>query len=309
MIGIRNVGIYIPHRRVDNLTRQDEFDIDEDFIENKTGIHSVSRMDGDETTSGLCLKAFQHLCQKEPALERSSVDFVCVCTQNGDYQLPQTSSIVGEKLGLPKKCASFDVSLGCSGYVYSLLICRSFMESEGLNRGLVFTCDPYSKIIDNDNKNTVLLFGDGATVTLLSNDSVLAIGKGAYHTDGSEHRALIKEEGKYLQMDGRRLFNFMMRNVPPNIEECLRVNKIRTMDGVGLFLLHQASKYIVDNLMKRMKLDSRRVPFTIGSYGNTVSSSLPILLGDHLSMRKYRTILLCGFGVGLSIASLILKRR
>jgi 3-oxoacyl-[acyl-carrier-protein] synthase-3 len=183
------------------------------------------------------------------------------------------------------------------------------MEHTGLKCGLVFTCDPYSKIVDPADKNTGLIFGDAATVTLMTEEPELIIGKSAFFTDGSQCDALAKREGEFLKMDGRRVFNFVMKRIPRNVEECLKLNGIDTLEQVCLFLFHQASKYLIDNLVKRMGLDASKAPFMISDYGNTVSSSLPILLGEFLFDRKFQRILLSGFGVGLSAASVVLRRR
>ena len=307
MIGITGVGTYIPKYKINNKSKIDKFDCTIEFIDNKIGINSVSRKEANESASDLCARAFQDLLAQDNNVKINDIDFICVCTQNGDYQLPQTSAILHYKLGLSFDCASFDISLGCSGYVYALLTAKSFMEANGLNIGVVFTADPYSEIIDSDDKNTDLLFGDAATATLLTKNPLLDIGKGVFGTEGKSYDSLILRKGHRLYMNGRGIFNFVMRNVPRNIKKCLETNKI-TIDDIDIFLLHQASKYVLSNLVNMMKIDVHRVPFTIRDYGNTVSSSIPIILKDHLFNKQYKYYLLCGFGVGLSVASLTLRR-
>ena len=307
MIGIKCIGSYIPQNRICNKDKLKKHGLSLDFIENKIGIQSISQKNREMTTSDMCVEAFNSLSKHYKTLDTSKIDFVCVCTQNGDYTLPHTSAIVHKKLALSSNCATFDISLGCSGYIYSLLIAKSFMESNKLKRGLVFTADPYSNIIDLNDKNTSLLFGDAATVTLLSSDPIFIIGEGAFLTKGEEYGALIKEKNKKLFMDGRRIFNFVIRNVPLNIEQCLRKNR-SFMNDIDIFMFHQASKYILDNLIKKLKIDEIKAPFVIGKYGNTVSSSLPLLLEEYMLDIKNKNVLLCGFGVGLSAASLILRR-
>ncbi|MBW1740285.1 MAG: ketoacyl-ACP synthase III [Deltaproteobacteria bacterium] len=308
MIGIKNIGVYIPGNKVSNATRLEKFDITEDFIEKKVGIHTLSRKEATEFASDLCVKSFDDLLARESSLDPGRIDCVCVCTQNGDYQLPHTSAVVQGKLNLHGDCAAFDISLGCSGYVYSLLVIKSFMEANDLNCGILFTSDPYSQILDPDNKNTELLFGDAATATLLAEDASLEIGKGVFYTDGRSHGALIKREGERLYMDGREIFNFILRHVPSNIKKCLKANGA-SMDDIDMFLFHQASKYVIDNLIKRMRLDSQKVPFAIKEYGNTVSSTIPIMLKQYLNYEQLNTFLLSGFGVGLGVASLVLGRK
>lgn len=307
MIGISQIGIYIPECRVDNRKKVERHNVTEDFLVNKIGIRFVSVKAPSDATSDLCVYAFRELKAQNGEFDERAVDCLCVCTQNGDYRLPQTSSIVHNKLGLPSECASFDISLGCSGYVYSLTLMKSFMEANELKCGVLFTCDPYSTIIDPDDRNTDLLFGDAATATLLRREFTLRIGKGVFETDSENFQALIKRKDEKLIMDGRTIFNFAMRHVPLNVGRCLELNSSKTED-VDLFLFHQASKYVVENIKKRMKLDTGKVPFGIIDYGNTVSSSIPILLKEYLGNKEVMNIMLTGFGVGLSIGSVLLRR-
>lgn len=307
MIGIKNIGVYIPEERISNIDKPQHAAVTTEFLTDKVGINKVSRKGKEEKTSDLCVAAVKNLMKREPSLDLKTIDFICVCTQNGDYSLPQTSAIVHEKLEMSDACASFDISLGCSGYVYSILVAKSFMEANGLKKGLVITADPYSEIVDPNDKNTDLIFGDGAAATLMTDDPVYSIGKGAFYTDGTNHTKLIRYPEKALYMSGRSVFNFAIRNVPNNIRQSLANNETEISD-VDLFILHQGSKFIVDNLVERMELDPEKVPFAMQEYGNTVSSSIPIILCDHMDNPNNKKILISGFGVGLSIASTVLKK-
>lgn len=307
MIGIKNVGIYIPRRRISNVEKAEVHGVTMQFIEKKIGITSTSRKKDSERASDMCVSAFKNLQSEETELDHNQIDFMCVCTQNCDYQLPQTSAVVHAKLNFATKCAAFDISLGCSGYPYSLLIAKTFMEANGMEKGLLFTSDPYSEIIDPNDKNTDLLFGDGAAVTLLTKDPILHIARGVFGTHGSNYKYLIKQKNEKLQMNGRGIFNFVMKYVPGNLQKCLNLNGLKR-DDVDLFLFHQASKYIIDNLICYMKLDKNKVPFKIEDFGNTVSSTLPIMLKDYLKEQEIQNIFISGFGVGLSVSSLILRR-
>lgn len=307
MIGITNIGSYIAPKKVNTLEQVDTFRVSRPFIEEKIGITAVARKSASIRASDLCVAAYRNLVTAVDEAVVEDVDFLCVCTQNGDYRLPQTSAIVQQKLGLPSTCAAFDIALGCSGYVYSLHVAKSFMESGEMHKGLLFTADPYSEIIDPQDKNTALIFGDGASVTLMTADPVLDIGKGAFATHGDMHDSLIKRENEWLSMNGRSIFNFSMLHVPPVVEACLTANGIEK-ETVDLFLFHQASRYVVDNLGRRIGLDPQKTPFMVKDYGNTVSSSIPMVLKNFLENTAVNTVLLCGFGVGLSIASSLLRR-
>lgn len=304
MVGIVKIAHYIPDGLVDNVKKEYQGkEVDRSFVENKIGFAKVAKKAADETVADMCEKAFLRL-----GADGSEIDCICLCTQNGDYNIPHTSAVLQHRLGLRTNIAAFDVSLGCSGYVYVLNLLKSFMEFNNFHKGLLFTCDPYSKVIDPQDKNTDLLFGDAATVTLLGEDAVFDIGKLAVYTDGGQFDALIQNEDIPLYMDGRRIFNFASRFVPEVVKKAGESNGIDLQD-VDLFIFHQASKYIVENLARRMKLDPEKTPFLAGEYGNTVSSSIPIVLEEYFHSSNKRTIILAGFGVGLSVAATIIKRR
>lgn len=307
MIGIENIASYICENRENNAAKRfNNEPVDESFIINKVGISKIAVKKDGEKSSDLCVKALENLANKYSEFDKTKIDCICVCTQNGDYNLPHTSAIVHGKLKFEKNCAAFDISLGCSGYVYAIGIMKAYMEQNGFKKGLLFTSDPYSEIIDKNDKNTNLIFGDGASVTLLSENALFDIGKTNFYTDGSLYDTLIHKSGSPLFMDGRMIFNFALANVPETVNKTLEQENI-TADDIDLFIFHQASKYIIDNIARRMKLDKSKAPFNISDYGNTVSSSIPVILEQYL--HKNNNILLCGFGVGLSIASTIIHRR
>lgn len=305
-IGIEAIATYLPEARVNNRARLEKFGIDEEFLTSKIGVLERSVKASDEETSDLCVKAFQAL-QKKMAVNVAEIEAVIVVTQNPDYSLPHTSAIVHGKLGLPSHCATFDISLGCSGFVYALSVLSSFMEANGMKRGLIFTADPYSKVLNEEDKNTSLLFGDGSAVTLLSDRGAWVPGKFSFGTLGDRHRSLIVEEG-VLSMNGRDIFNFAALNIPKDVEKVLELNGI-TKESVDQFLFHSGSRYIVDVLAQRMDLPEKKVPFGVEKYGNTISSSIPFLLERVLENSSVRTLLISGFGVGLSWSTGMLFRK
>lgn len=306
MIGINAIGSYIPPGRIDNISRAKIFDTDTSFIRNKIGFETLARKDKKEDTSDLCVEAYRDLKNKiDPMPE--SIDCLVVCSQNPDgFGLPHTSAVIQHKLQLNKDVAAFDVSLGCSGYVYGLSIIQSFMEANGLSRGLLFTADPYSKVLNHEDRNTELLFGDAATCTLLTTRPKYVLLKSLFSTDGSGANAIIRSrQDGTLQMNGQEVFMFAMKNVPRQVNKCLDINGFGK-EEIDIFLFHQGSKYIIDNLCKRMKLPEEKVPFFAKDIGNTVSSTIPLGLQDILG-EKYEHICVSGFGVGLSWATTILQ--
>jgi 3-oxoacyl-[acyl-carrier-protein] synthase-3 len=305
MLGIEEIAHHLPELSLSNYDRKNQFSIDDNFIKNKIGFEILTQCSETETASTLCIKAFEELLKKT-SLDPSQIDVAVVVTQNPDRKIPHVSAILHKSLDLKESCACFDISLGCSGYVYGLSIIQSFMASNGLSKGLLFTADPYSKIIDKNDKNTALLFGDAASVTLISDAPKYTTGKFTFGTTGSSWRELtINNETLY--MNGRSIFNFAAQYVPKDVINVLALNNL-SMDDIDLFVFHQGSKYIIDTLAKRLNINVNKAPFNAESYGNTVSSSIPILLEKLIAPSDLQNILLCGFGVGLSWSSTILYK-
>jgi len=305
MIGINSIGVYIPPKRKSNIEKLAKFNIDANFLKNKIGVITKAVKEESQKASDLCKEAFKKL-QKKEKISIGEIGLCVVVTQNPDYQIPHTSAIVHGKLELPKNCACFDISLGCSGYVYGLAVVTSFMKNFEIKKGLLFTSDPYSEIIDEEDKNTSLLFGDAATVTLLSDNPKWIVRDVIFETNGKEFDALIVKNGK-LFMNGRAVFNYVLTSVPRQVEILLEKNSL-SKDDIDVFIFHPGSKYMLDMLRLRLKLPLEKVPIDFFEYGNTVSSSIPIVLEKYLSRKKVNRILISGFGVGLSSASAILER-
>jgi 3-oxoacyl-[acyl-carrier-protein] synthase-3 len=305
MIGIKAIASYLCEDKVDIYEYKNKFNLKDSFLEKKIGIKYLRRKKENEKASDLCVKSFEKLA-KQVKIEKDKIDCLVVVTQNPDYNIPHTSAIVHGKLELSEKCACFDISLGCSGYVYGLSIIKSFMEANNMKYGLLFTSDPYSEIINSDDKNTSLLFGDGASVTLLTNDAEFVLGKFSYGTIGTKYEHLMCKNNQ-LYMDGFEIFNFVCKYIPKDIKYVLKQNELEK-DDVDVYILHQASKYIVDTLRKKMQLPSEKVKFDICNYGNTISSSIPIILAKEMEKISNKIICISGFGVGLSWGTGIIYR-
>lgn len=304
MIGISEIAVYLPNNRVSNYSLKEKFNIDDFFIEQKLGVKYKTIKDNNQKASDLCIEAFKNL-EKKINIDKSNIDCCVVVTQNPDYNIPHTSAIVHGKLGLKDDCACFDISLGCSGYVYALSVITSFMKNNNLKHGILFTADPYSEIIDENDKNTSLLFGDAATITYITDNPEFFIKDVSFGTYGKEYKALIKE--KKLLMNGRTIFNFTATKIPAHVKKLLEKNNFKDED-IDIYLFHPGSKYIIDTIVSRLKIPKEKVPFEIYDYGNTVSSSIPIMLEKRLHNHKINRMVISGYGVGLSWASSIIER-
>ena len=306
MIGIHEIASYVPSNHIDNLAQGRSFGKSDDFIRKKIGALKLPQKGATEETSDLAVFAVNRLIAKS-TLSPEQIQALVIVTQNGDaWGLPHTSAIVQRKLMLSNNLATFDVSLGCSGYVYGLMILKGFMESAGLEHGVLVTADPYSKIIDQADSTTSLLFGDAATATWIGENSEWIIGKSLYLTDGSGADYLYVRNG-ILEMNGRQIFNFVALNVPEQIIKVLMKEGLQQED-IDLYCLHQGSAAIIEAVAKSFPKVRDRFMLNMGETGNTISSSIPLLLEDFLWRPGLQRILLSGFGVGLSISTTIIQK-
>jgi len=326
---IKGIASCVPSDMVDNLKFSHMFSETESrkFLKT-TGIRFRRIARKDQTTSDLGFAAAENLIT-EMKLDKSEIDGVVFISQTPDYNLPATAIILQHRLKLPKTTLAFDVSLGCSGYVYGLSIAGSLLNSGHIRNILVICGDTSSKSISEQDKSAILLFGDAATAT------IVGVGKGnmsfSLNSDGGGanilqiksgmFRNLIKPESlipyqwedgniradNQLFMDGMEIFNFSISEVPRDIKILLRHAGV-TFDNIDHVIYHQANKFILDFISKKLKLPSEKIPFSLPEYGNTSSASIPLTICHSLSKRERDIkLLLSGFGVGLSWAHCLLN--
>lgn len=311
-LGIQAIAHAYGGTKIDNAAEAGRFGHDPAFVRDKLGIVTRYVATEAEATSDLSVAAAAAVLEKT-GTAAADVEALVIVTQTPDYQLPHTATLVQNRLALPQSVASFDVSLGCSGYVYGLSVLIGLMEQAGLRRGLLITADCYSKVIDPSDRATAPLFSDAAAATLVSDTPVYLTGRPVFGTDGSGAEALIIKSGGSrkpteagrLYMDGRAIYSFMLTRVPQQVEACLKLNGL-TLDDIDRFVFHQANRYMLESLRDRMKLPPSKVTIAVEDGGNTVGSSIPIALESLLAERP-RRVLISGFGVGLSWATNILE--
>jgi len=318
-VSITAIEYYLPSRILNNDYLYEKFGLDKKFIEEKLGIAERREALEDESCHTMGHEAALKLFATHQ-ISPESIDLLIVVTQNPDYKLPNVASLLQHSLKLRDKVAALDINLGCSGFVYALAVLKGLMITTGFHRGLIVTSEPYSKVLASDDRSTVPLFGDAAAAVLCDSGANDKLGEFDFGTDGSGAESLIIRTGgskypqqsksskdNFITMDGRAIYSFMMKRVPQSVAACLTRNNL-TFDDIDFFLFHQASKYMLDSLLKRMNIPEQKMVYCLKHCGNTVSSSIPIALKPLISNadNTNKRVLVSGFGVGLSWATGVL---
>jgi len=307
----------------------------EEKIFNKLGIKERHIARPDELVSDMAIGAAKRLFDNANC-DPESIDYLILCTQSPDFYLPATACIIQEKLGLGKNIGAFDFNQGCSGYIYGLSICKGLIQT-GIARKILFiTAETYSKHINKNDKSTRTIFGDAATASIIMEEPSLAkIRSFDFGTDGSGYRNLIVPAGgmalpksedtrierededgnvrssENLYMNGSAIYDFCMETVPITVEKLLNKEKL-SIEEIDFFVFHQANKFMVDSLRKKMKIDKDKVTISLENVGNTVSCTIPIAIKEMQKegkLKKGQIIMLVGFGVGYSWGSTIIETR
>ena len=324
---LSDIAVHLPARIETNADLQKQFPRwDLALIEEKTGIAQRHIAEPGETASDLAVAAAEKLFAQS-SIDRSEIDFILLCTQTPDYPLPTTSCLVQDRLGLSTRCGALDFNLGCSGFVYGLAMADGLIQSGVAKNILLLTAETYSKYIDDDDRSLRTIFGDGAAATLVTADDERSLWGFQFGSDGSGGDMLVVGDGgarpvedaiqprhrkrwkSRLYMDGPSLINFTVEAVPRLVDEILQANDLTDSD-IDKYLMHQATWKMLDQLRTRMEVSEDRVPIDMANIGNTVSSTLPILI-DRMRGRNElpdgTTQMLVGFGVGLSWAGCLWK--
>lgn len=329
MAFIKAISYYLPEKIVTNEELVKDFpEWTVEKVAGKVGVTERHISAENETAGDMAIHAAEKLFE-EHNISRDTIDFVLLCTQSSDYYLPSTACLIQNKLGLPTSCGAFDFNLGCSGYEYGLALAKGLVSGGIAKNILLLTAETYNKYIHPRDKGNKTIFGDGASATLVSTDGFAEIGEFVLGTDGSGADGLIVKSGAsrnkeplndvdydengnphssdYLYMDGKAIFDFTVKEVPPMINEVMSKNGL-TKDGVDMYVFHQANKYMINFLRKLIMIDKEKFYVYLEKVGNTVSSTIPIALCEaQKEGRLHGNILLAGFGVGFSWGGCIIK--
>jgi 3-oxoacyl-[acyl-carrier-protein] synthase-3 len=293
-------------------------------IMSSTGIYKIRYAPPGMCTSDLCEKSARDIFS-ELSIDPSSIDGIVFVSQTFDHKIPATSVILQNKLGIPKTAVAFDIRYGCSGYIYALYQASLLISSGSCSKVLAFTGDVTTQIIHPDDKALRMVMGDAGSCTLIEkgNDEltfnimsdgsgagylIIPAGGGRYPSNEKSSVATEREDGNIrsdenLFMDGMEIMNFCLREVPPVINDLLSFTGWAKQE-VGVFALHQANKFILEYLQKKLKVPKETVPVAVQLTGNTGPASIPLMLSiEHDRLQKENRLekaVLCAFGVGLS---------
>ncbi len=314
-----------------------EYNRDYDWIGGKerelfiktVGVEERHVAPGGLATSDLCEAAARDI-MKGLDWSPEEIQLLIFISQSRDYIIPATAGILQDKLGIPKTCMAFDIGLGCSGYVYGLSVAASLMSTSGIKKGLLMVGDVSTRNTSYKDKSTYPLFGDAGTVTALEFDKDAPPMAFNLQTDGSGYDAIIIPDGGirnfaskemtfeeekindgiirhrlHIALDGMKVFQFSLREVQPNVITLLeKIDK--EIDDIDYFIFHQANKLMNESIRKKLKIEAEKYPYSIATYGNTSSASIPLTINatinEEAGSGKLK-MLFSGFGVGLSWGS------
>ena len=327
---IKAITYVLPDKEVTNEDLVAEFpEWSVEKIADKVGINKRYIAAANETSADLAVKAAERLFAENSDLKRETIDFVLFCTQSPDYFLPTSACVIQDRLGLPTSCGALDFNLGCSGYVYGLSLAKGLLLGGIAKNILLLTGETYSKFMHPKDKGNRTIFGDAGSATLISSEGFAEIGNFSLGTDGRGAENLMVKSGglrfreqindlqfdengnprssDHLFMNGSEIFNFTIDAVPPLIEDTLAKNAL-TREDVDGYVFHQANKFMINFLRKKLKIPPEKFHMYMSEVGNTVSNTIPIVLTEKLNEKSLKgNVILAGFGVGYSWGGTVLK--
>lgn len=323
-VAVRGMAVAVPRTCEQNSDIYSRWGGYESFV-STTGIERRRVVDEATCSSDLCVAAAERLIA-DMNWRNEDIDALIFVTQTPDYILPATSNLIQTRLELKESCFVLDISLGCSGWVYAMMVLSSLMQNGTIKRGLVCAGDTISKFCSPDDKSTYPLFGDAGTATALEWGEDVAPLRFCMNSDGKGYETIIIRDGGYrnvstpasflkvdggegivrsrlnLELDGMSVFSFGISKAPQVVKQ-LADNYSIDLESVDMFTFHQANMFMNEKIRKKLKLPVEKVPYSLCDYGNTSCASIPLTLvtqrAEVLKKNKISHIA-CGFGVGLS---------
>lgn len=315
------VNGYVPETVLTNKELEKLVDTSDEWIRSRTGINERRILkDPTKATSDMAVEAIKGLLDKR-GISAEEIDVIICCTITGDLIFPATANIISDKIGA-KNAWGFDLAAACSGFLYGLFTGAALVES-GYKKVIVVGGDKMSSIIDYTDRNTCIIFGDGAGCVLLEpNEEGLGVIDKILKSDGSGREFLHQKAGgsllpasietvqnrlHYVYQEGKTVFKFAVTNMA-EVSHNIMVRNNLTSDDVSYLIAHQANKRIIDATADRMGIAQDKVLINIEKYGNTTNGTLPLLLWDfEKKFKKGDNLILSTFGGGFTWGAIYLK--
>ncbi len=321
MVGIKGIGSYVPPKILTNADLEKIVDTSDEWVFTRTGIRERHIADPDVATSDISFEAAK-IALASAHLAPEDIELIIVATVTPDMFFPATACILQDKLGA--KCPGFDLSAGCSGFIYALSVGAQFVANRTYDNVLVVGAEVLSKITDWQDRSTCVLFGDGASAVVLG-----PVERGGFKSfvlgaDGSGGKLLeipaggsrlpascetVSQRLHYIKMNGREVFKFAVKIMGETALEAIEKAGLHPSD-IDLFIPHQANIRIIESAAERLNLPMDKVFINLDRYGNTSSASVGIALNEALLLGKIKEgskIVMVGFGAGLTWGACVLE--
>ncbi|MBM6618295.1 beta-ketoacyl-ACP synthase III [Bacillus suaedaesalsae] len=304
--GFIGIGRYLPERVVTNHDLEKIVDTSDEWIRTRTGIEERRIAGDDVDTSHMAFFAAEKAIENAN-LSAEDIDLIIVATVTPDQPFPSVACLIQERLGA-KNAVAFDVSAACAGFMYGVVMAKQFIESNTYRHALVIGVEKLSKVTDWNDRNTAVLFGDGAGAAVIGQVSegrgILSFELGS---DGTGAKHLYQDE--YIIMNGREVFKFAVRQMG---DSCINVLEKAGLgkEDVDFLIPHQANIRIMEAARQRLELPIEKMSVTVDKYGNTSASSIPIALVEELESGRIKDddlIVMVGFGGGLTWGAIALR--
>lgn len=318
---ITALGAYVPEKILTNSDLEQMVDTNDEWIVQRTGIHERRITATDEFVSDLSVKAVEDMIEKF-SVDIQEIDLIITATITPDYVTPSVSAIIHGRLDFPETTGVMDLNSACAGFVYALQVANAMITSGQCKKVLVVAGEVLSKITDYKDRNTCILFGDGAGAALMEldekNPGIFGYNAGSqgksghklYCTGFSDQIESKKAETiNYLNQDGRAVYTFVIRTVPKGVQNLLDSADM-TIEDIDWFVPHSANLRMIDSISDKIGIARDRALTSLEYYGNTSSATIPLALWKALNegkLKKGDKLALYGFGGGLTHAGIIFE--
>ena len=315
-VSITGLGVKVPDRVVTNEDLKQYVDTSDEWIRERTGIRERRMASKDEALSDIALPASRDALA-QAGVEGKDIDLLIVATVTPDMSFPSTGAILADKLGAVD-AAAYDLSAGCTGFMYALAQAYGMLVGGLAKRALVVGGDLLSRILDWEDRSTLVLFGDGAGAVVLEavpEQGFLGFELGADGAGGESlwlpgsGSRIFDESERFVKMNGREVFKFATRILVKSAEDVMERCGV-TIEDVDVYVPHQANMRIIDHATKKLGVPSEKVVVNVDRYGNTSSGSIPLALADAAQdgrLQPGKLVLMTGMGAGLTWGSALIR--